>query len=359
MEYSLFIPQFGNLIITVAAFVVSLSVIVFVHEFGHYFVGRISGIRAEVFSVGFGPVIFYFLDNNGTKWQIAAFPFGGFVKFLGDKNSVSAPKTGLKPAIKDDASTSRATMHGAPLWARFATVAAGPIFNFIFSGIIFFIIYFNQGVTKLPLTVEKVFDSPYEIMFEKDDIIRSINGIKIDQDFNKLLDLLEDSEITERIVYEVERNGRLINLENIVRNPPRVAQVLPKSAAISAGLVKGDIILSLNSEKIVSFDNIRNIVEQSRGEVLEVEFWRNGLVKQTLLKPIIVDVPSEAGGFESIYRIGIVGDYFPFEPSTQNTSVLLAVKKTSESIYLIMEGSIKNVIIFYLVILAVVICQSL
>ena len=229
MEYSLFIPQFGNLIITVAAFVVSLSVIVFVHEFGHYFVGRISGIRAEVFSVGFGPVIFYFFDNNGTKWQIAAFPIGGFVKFLGDKNSVSAPKTGLKPATKDDASTSRATMHGAPLWARFATVAAGPIFNFIFSGIIFFIIYFNQGVTKLPLTVEKVFDSPYEIMFEKDDIIRSINGIKIDQDFNKLLDLLEDSEITERIVYEVERNGRLINLENIVRNPPRVAQVLPKS----------------------------------------------------------------------------------------------------------------------------------
>ena len=57
MEYAVFIPQFGNLLITVAAFILCLSIIVFVHEFGHYYAGKLSGIHAEVFSIGFGPVL--------------------------------------------------------------------------------------------------------------------------------------------------------------------------------------------------------------------------------------------------------------------------------------------------------------
>ena len=98
MEYALFIPQFGNLLITVAAFILCLSVIVFVHEFGHYYVGKLSGIHAEVFSIGFGPVLLSLNDKNGTKWQISALPLGGFVKFLGDKNSASAPNLDIKSA---------------------------------------------------------------------------------------------------------------------------------------------------------------------------------------------------------------------------------------------------------------------
>ena len=67
-------------------------------------------------------------------------------------------------------------MQGAPLWARFMTVAAGPFFNFLFSGFIFFIIFMNQGVTKFPITVEKVFDLLIRKQLEKGDIVRSING---------------------------------------------------------------------------------------------------------------------------------------------------------------------------------------
>ena len=91
MEYSLFFPQFGNFAITVLASFLCLSIIVFVHEFGHYFIGKLSGIHAEVFSIGFGPVIISAFDKRGTKWQIAAFPLGGYVKFLGDRNSASSP----------------------------------------------------------------------------------------------------------------------------------------------------------------------------------------------------------------------------------------------------------------------------
>ena len=65
----------------VVSFIVSLSIIVFVHEYGHYIVGKWTGIKADVFSVGMGPVILSRVDKNGTTWQIAAIPFGGFVKF--------------------------------------------------------------------------------------------------------------------------------------------------------------------------------------------------------------------------------------------------------------------------------------
>ena len=341
MEYSLLFPQFGNLLITVVAFILCLSIIVFVHEFGHYYVGKLSGIHAEVFSIGFGPVLLSLNDKYGTKWQISAVPLGGYVKFLGDKNSSSAPEIEFK-SDKCDASLTRATMQGAPLWARFMTVAAGPLFNFLFSGFIFFIIYMNQGETKFPLTVEKVFDSPYQSQLEKGDIVKSINGVQFYENLNEIDNLFKNSGFDEEFTYVVERNGKLFTLENVIQNLPRIAQVLPKSAAIAAGLERGDIILSLNSEKIKSFASIKNFVESSNGEALKVEFWREGEIRKTQLKPLIVDVPAEGGGFDRIYRIGIVSDYFPFEPVTQKQSILIAVQGAFESIYLVMEGSVKG-----------------
>ena len=341
MEYTLLIPQFGNLLITVLAFILCLSIIVFVHEFGHYFVGKLSGIHAEVFSIGFGPVLISVLDKKGTTWQIAAFPFGGFVKFLGDNNSAGAPELDTSSSA-DSVILNRSSMHGAPLWARFLTVAAGPFFNFIFSSIIFFIIFMNQGVTSFPLTVEKVFDTPHKVEFEIGDIIKSVNGKQLSEDFTEIARLVEKSEFGKGVTYEVERNGRLVILENVIQNPPRIAQVLPKSAAISAGLKKGDVILSLNSEEIYSFNQIKNVVETSKGETLEVKFLRNGKLESTQLKPTIVDVPLEAGGFERIYRIGIVSDYLPFEALTKNQSVLTAFVNSISGVYSIIDGSIKG-----------------
>jgi len=341
LEYTFLIPQFGNLLVTVVAFILGLSIIVFVHEFGHYFVGKLSGIHAEVFSIGFGPVLISAFDKKGTKWQIAVFPVGGFVKFLGDKNSAGASELGTKSSADYD-TLNRASMHGAPLWARFLTVAAGPFFNFIFSGIIFFIIFMNQGVTSLPLTVEKVYDTPYQAKFEKGDIILSVNGKQLGEDFTQIARFIQDSGFGKGVIYEVERNGRLVILENVIQNPPRIAQVLPKSAAISAGLKKGDIILSLNSEEIYSFSQIKNVVEASKGETLDVNFWRNGNLEVTQLKPTIVDVPLESGGFERIYRIGIVSDFFPFEALTKNQNVLKAFANSLSSVYSIIDGSMKG-----------------
>lgn len=340
MEYSYFIPQFGNFIITLLAFILSLSLIVFVHEFGHYFMGKLSGIHAEIFSIGFGPVLISKLDKNGTKWQIAALPFGGFVKFLGDNSSFDNPN--LKPKFENNVGYIRSTMHGAPLWARITTVAAGPFFNFIFSVCIFFLIYMGQGVIEMPLTVNKLFDSPYEQKLKQGDIIRSINGVLVEGELNEAASF-EESSSFDGSNYVVERDGQLITLENVVHSPPRISQVLPKSAAIMAGLEKGDLIISVNSQQIFTFNQIKQVVEASEGRALEVAYWRKGVFKNTQLLPLIVDVPTETGGFERTYRIGIVSDYLPFEPVTKNQSVAIALINSFQSIYLIMEGSVKGI----------------
>jgi len=125
------IPSFGGFVWTLLAFVVALSVIVAVHEYGHYIVARWSGIDADVFSIGFGPVLMSRTDRRGTKWQVAALPFGGFVKFRGDANAASAKDAAAMSGLSQ--AELRRTMHGAPLWARSATVAAGPAFNFMLS----------------------------------------------------------------------------------------------------------------------------------------------------------------------------------------------------------------------------------
>ena len=69
-----FLPEFGNTLYVIIAFVVALSIIVAIHEYGHYIIGRVSGIKAEVFSLGFGPVLFSRVDRHGTRWQLAALP---------------------------------------------------------------------------------------------------------------------------------------------------------------------------------------------------------------------------------------------------------------------------------------------
>ena len=83
------VGQMGGLAWTVVAFIVALSIIVGVHEYGHYIVGRWSGIRAEVFSLGFGPRLLARRDRRGTLWQVAAIPLGGYVRFLGDADAAS------------------------------------------------------------------------------------------------------------------------------------------------------------------------------------------------------------------------------------------------------------------------------
>lgn len=127
----------------IVPFLIVLTIVVFFHELGHYLVGRWCGIRALTFSVGFGPEIFGFTDRLGTRWRLSAIPLGGYVKFLGDENAASAPDfERLQKMSKEERSHS---FPGAALWRRAATVAAGPLANFVLAIVIFAALFFLHG----------------------------------------------------------------------------------------------------------------------------------------------------------------------------------------------------------------------
>ena len=202
------IPSFGNLLYTIGAFVIALSVIVAVHEYGHYIVGRWCGIKAEVFSLGFGPVIYARPDKHGTVWQVAALPFGGYVKFLGDANAASVG--GSDDEI--DPAEIRKTMLGAPLWARAATVAAGPAFNFALSIIVFAGILAFRGIAADPLTIDELRPVPgVESQLQVGDEVLSIAGVQTPEveQFNDFIDELTVAPVLE---YRLDRNVQEITV---------------------------------------------------------------------------------------------------------------------------------------------------
>ena len=213
-----FIPAFGSFSFTLFAFVVSLSIIVFVHEYGHYIVGRWSGIHAEVFSVGLGPVLYSRVDRRGTKWQIALIPFGGYVKFLGDANIASAPD-GSDPSLLQNSADVRHTMQGAPLWARSATVAAGPLFNFMLAIAIFSGIALWQGQARDPLSVGELYSTPYDANFERGDVFLKVDGVTVPsledgQAFSAFLKTLSGKS---EHLYEISRQGDVLQVKNDLR----------------------------------------------------------------------------------------------------------------------------------------------
>lgn len=326
---------------TLAAFVVALSVIVAVHEYGHYIVGRWSGIHADVFSLGFGPVIYARHDKRGTKWQVALLPFGGFVKFRGDADAASAGVDG--EAIREmTPAERRSTMSGAPLWARTATVAAGPIFNFVLAIVVFTAIGLTRGVAVEPLTVGEL--RPVAVAHEvmPGDVILAIDGQTLPQmgeaGFGALTDSLPAVPLLE---YLVLRDGQEVTVQGPHPMPPVITQLAPQSAAIAIDLRADDVIVAVNGDPIHAFRELREKVMAAEGAPLQLDVLRDGQALQFTLTPRRVDEPQAGGGFETNWRIGIIGGLF-FDPMTESPGLVEALGNGVSSMWEIIVGSISG-----------------
>ena len=137
------------LLFNLGAFIVALFLIVFIHEYGHFIVGRWCGVRVEAFSLGFGKELLGFNDRHGTRWKLCAIPLGGYVRFEGDANAASMPdQTAVKHAPT--------SLHGRPVLQRMAIVAAGPIANFILAIVIFAAAFMSIGLPYMRPIVDEV-----------------------------------------------------------------------------------------------------------------------------------------------------------------------------------------------------------
>ncbi len=345
MDILSLIPQFGNLLYTILAFVVALSVIVAVHEYGHYIVGRWSGIHAEVFSIGFGPVLWSRIDKRGTRWQVALLPFGGYVKFLGDANAASGKD---EEAIDEIAQQSpeelRRTMHGAPLWARTATVAAGPIFNFVMSILVFGLVFWSQGVSREPLTVGALQPLPGTVQgLQEGDEIIAIAGVPTPDfdDRSNWSDFIDTLPVQQELEYTVIRNGETVDVAGPWLFPPLIQQVAPRSAAMDIQLQQGDVITAVDGDPIFAFEQLKEHVEGSDGRALLLNVWRDGAELEFALAPRRTDEPQADGGFVTHWRIGIVGGMM-LEPETVPAGIWDSLKGGVTQTGRIIEGSLSG-----------------
>jgi regulator of sigma E protease len=315
---------------TVAFFVIALSVIVFVHEYGHYIVGRWSGIHSEVFSVGFGPVLFSRTDNRGTRWQIAAIPFGGYVKFLGDADAASVQKTDVSGL---SATERRHTMAGAPLWARTATVAAGPVFNFILTFVLLTGLSLAVGAPRDEPTVGAMRAFPFEgPTLQVGDVIRAVEGQPTPdwETFGTVTDALKGKT---SLAYTVQRGSEELVVNGPHPQAPVISEVQIRSAAIDAGLREGDIILKAGGKEVRYFDELPEIVAASKGKPVALTIWRDGATFDLSLTPRIRTMDDGNGGFTERYLLGLYSGMF-FEPASRSVGPWEAVTNAGSSMWL-------------------------
>ena len=219
----------------IVPFLIVLTLIVFVHEMGHYLAGRWSGIGVTAFSVGFGPELAGFTDRHGTRWKLSAIPLGGYVKFYGDEDAASTPDYTSFDALPEE--ERQRTFLGAALWKRAVTVAAGPIANFILAIAIF------------------------AVMF-------SIYGRQIAD--------------------------------------PVVAEVREGSAAAAAGVLPGDLLVSLDGNPVVTFDDVRRYVSVRPEMSIVVKVRRDGRDIDLPMVPQRTEITDQFGNKMELGIIGIV-----------------------------------------------------
>lgn len=193
------------------AFLFVLTVVVFIHEMGHFLVARWAGVKVKAFSIGFGQEIFGFFDKHGTRWRVAWIPLGGYVKFMDDENGASVPS---RDAIENMSPEERAgAFHAKPLSSRAAIVAAGPIANFLLAIAIFALTFMVVGQQVTAPRVDELIEgsAAAKAGFQPGDVIRSIDGTPVDSfgDMQRIVGASADHELT----FGVDRGGTSITIK--------------------------------------------------------------------------------------------------------------------------------------------------
>ncbi|WP_374259631.1 RIP metalloprotease RseP [Zoogloea sp.] len=298
----------------VLPFLLALGILIVVHEFGHYLVARLCGVKVLRFSLGFGkPLWVRRFGTDQTEWALSAFPLGGYVKMLDEREAPVA------------ANEQHRAFNRQTVWRRIAIVVAGPLANFVLAIGLYWGLY-STGVEELrPRLAEPVAESQgAHAGFQAGELVRSIDGRPVEtwQDFRwRLLnDALEHRTVTvETINARDEIVFRTLDLaavdvdqaQNDVaaqvglqlfrpKLPAVLGQLAPDGAAQAAGLASGDRIVRIGARQIDSWSDLVATVRDAAGQRLEVEALRGDRVIVVHLVPKAVE---ERG--QQIGRIGV------------------------------------------------------
>lgn len=277
-------------------FIVALSLLVVIHEYGHYWVARRCGVKVLRFSVGFGKPLWSRMGKNGTEFVVAALPLGGYVKMLDERDD----------AITE--SDKAYSLNRQPLRNRVAIVSAGPAANLLFAIFAYWALLVAGVPGIKPIISDVTIDSPAaQAAFQSGDEILAVNG-KVTPTWNSVLQnwmqaaqkgetvsvsvLSGGSEIDRQLTLpqlNIDQVGSLLSAVGLRPMRPDIPAVLGEvirgGSAEQAGLKAGDKLLSANDEMIEDWQSWVTLIQNSAGETLKISFQRQGIIEQTSVIP--------------------------------------------------------------------------
>ncbi len=309
-----------SVLIYLASFVLAISVLVAVHEYGHYLVARLCGIKVLRFSIGFGkPIWSKRAGKDNTEYCIAALPLGGYVKMLDEREESVDPADATR------------TFQAQPIWQRIAVLLAGPAFNFLFVIVAFWLMFIIGVPTQQAQIGYVASDSQaQQAGMERGDVIEAVAGKPVAHWEQAFLAIIEDMVGDGTVTLDV-RSARTDELSSIELSvpagaarlespglvldslgfqglsvPPIVHSVSPDSPAYDAGLKQGDVILSIDGAPVSSFNAISGLINtDSMPAPLAIAIERDGQILDVALTPMAIE--DERSG-EQRYILGVGSD---------------------------------------------------
>ena len=302
-----------NIVQTIIAFVVALGVLIVVHEYGHYLLARLCGVKVLRFSVGFGrPLATWRLGPDRTEWSLAAIPFGGYVKMLDEREGEVAP----------------AELHRAfnrqSVWKRFAIVVAGPVFNFIFAILVYAGLFMYGLPEARPILGEPAAGTvAAQAGLHAGDTVRAVNHEAITTWQELRWRILQAALQREAVTLEtLDQRGHLssvtLDLRGFPSNdvesdalervglrlyrpplPPVLGQIVAGGAAEKAGLAAGDRIVRADGAPIETWEAFVNVIRAHPGTPLTLTAERGDTTRTVEIVPEVVNA-----GTQRIGRIG-------------------------------------------------------
>lgn len=281
----------SNIWVYGGTFLLILSVLVFVHEWGHYIVARMCGVKVDVFSIGFGPELFGWDSKSGTRWKFSMIPLGGYVKMFGDTDPASA---GHAESVQDGEQVRPLTdeerkgaFFAKPVWQRALVVFAGPAVNFIFAIILLSGLFATYGQPVTPPTAAAIVkgSAAETAGFQPHDRVLAIDGKEVRrfEDIRQTVAIALDTPLT----FTVSRDGKEVEL---VATPARESLTDRFGFAHSRGML--GLIGAVNGFQLDRIVQVNGVAVKSPEQALS-------LAKKSMDKDIQITIKGIEGGEDS------------------------------------------------------------